>query len=81
MAKSSINYEDEFTVEDETALSRLEERDRASKVSSGDIYKTGAYAGMMLPSAGIADYFGQYPNPEKAGAFLPSFDTNVNKGE
>ena len=81
MAKSSINYEDEFTVEDETALSRLEERDRASEVSSGDIYKTGAYAGMMLPSAGIADYFGQYPNPEKAGAFLPSFDTNVNKGE
>ncbi len=81
MAKDQINYEDDFTVEDETALSRLEERDRAPEVSSGDIYKTGAYAGMMLPSAGIADYFGQYPNPEKAGTLLPSFDENVNKGE
>jgi len=81
MAESQVNYEDDFTVEDETLLSRLEERDRASEVSSGDIYKTGAYAGMMLPSAGIADYFGQYPNPEKAGSLLPSFDENVNKGE
>ncbi len=73
MAEAQVNYEDDFTVEDETLLSRLEERDRASEVSSGDIYKTGAYAGMMLPSAGIADYFGQYPNPEKAGSLLPSF--------
>ena len=81
MAKAPINYEDDFTVEDETVLSRLEARDRASNVSAGDIYKTGAYAGMMLPSAGIADYFGQYPNPEKAGTLLPSFDENVNKGE
>jgi len=81
MAEAPINYEDDFTVEDETLLSRLEERDRASEVSSGDLYKTGAYAGMMLPSAGIADYFGQYPNPEKAGTLLPSFDENVNKGE
>ncbi len=81
MAEAQVNYEDDFTVEDETLLSRLEERDRASEVSSGDIYKTGAYAGMMLPSAGIADYFGQYPNPEKAGSLLPSFDENVNKGE
>ena len=81
MAKAQVNYEDDFTVEDETLLSRLEERDRASEVSSGDIYKTGAYVGMMLPSAGIADYFGQYPNPEKAGTLLPSFDENVNKGE
>ena len=81
MAKAPINYEDDFTVEDETVLSRLEARDRASNVSAGDIYKTGAYAGMLLPSAGIADYFGQYPNPEKAGTLLPSFDENVNKGE
>ena len=81
MAKAPINYEDDFTVEDETVLSRLEARDRASNVSAGDIYKTGAYADMLLPSAGIADYFGQYPNPEKAGTLLPSFDENVNKGE
>jgi len=81
MAEAPINYEDDFTVEDETVLSRLEERDRTSEVSSSDLYKTGAYAGMMLPSAGIADYFGQYPNPEKSGSFLPSFDENVNKGE
>ena len=65
-------------------LSRLEKRDKASKgqgPTAEDIYKTGAYAGMMVPSAGIADYFGQYPNPEKAGEFLPSFDENVDKGE
>ena len=81
MAEPQVNYEDEFTVEDETALSRLEERDRSSSLSSQDLYKAGAYSGMMLPSAGIAEYFGQYPNPEKPGEKIPSFSKNVDQGE
>ncbi len=65
-------------------LSRLEKRDKARKgqaPTAENIYKTGAYAGLLVPSAGIADYFGQYPNPEKAGEFLPSFGQNVDKGK
>jgi hypothetical protein len=81
VAEPQVNYEDDFTVEDETVLSRLEARDRADSLSPEDLYKAGAWTGMMIPSAGFADYFGQYPNPEKSGSFLPSFSKNVDQGE
>jgi hypothetical protein len=85
VAEAQVNYEDDFTIEDEDSspIAKLEARDKKgiATLSPENLYKAGAYSGLMLPSAGIADYFGQYPNPEKAGSFLPSFDENVNKGE
>ena len=85
MAEAQVNYEDDFTIEDgdSSPIARLEARDKKgiATLSPENLYKAGAYSGMMIPSAGFADYFGQYPNPEKSGSFLPSFDENVNKGE
>ena len=71
MAKAPINYEDDFTVEDETVLSRLEARDRASNVSAGDIlYKTGAYAGMLLPLRVSRTTLDNIPIQKKQGRFF-----------
>ena len=49
MAKAPINYEDDFTVEDETVLSRLEEKNRAG-TSLEDAYDTLSF----LPGTGEA---------------------------
>ena len=85
MAEPQVNYEDDFTVEDEDSspITRLEARDKEgiATLSPENLLKAVTYGGMLVPSAGFADYFGQYPNPEKSGSFLPSFDENVNKGE
>jgi hypothetical protein len=85
VAEAQVNYEDDFTVEDEDSspIARLEARDKKgiATLSPENLYKVAAYTGMLVPSAGFADYAGQYPNPEKSGSFLPSFDENVNKGE
>jgi hypothetical protein len=43
VAEPQVNYEDDFTVEDETVLSRLEARDRADSLSPEDLYKAGAW--------------------------------------
>jgi hypothetical protein len=49
MAEAQVNYEDDFTVEDETLLSRLEEKNRAGTTSK-DAYDTLSF----LPGTGEA---------------------------
>jgi len=81
MAKAQVNYEDDFTVEDETALSRLEERDRADSQGEGIApYAAMAFGANMLPSAGISDVLGLAPDPFKVGGTMPSFSENIERG-
>jgi len=81
MAKAQVNYEDDFTVEDETALSRLEERDRADSQGAGiSPYAAMAFGANMLPSAGISDVLGYGPDMNVVGGTMPSFSENIESG-
>ena len=78
MAKAPINYEDDFTVEDETVLSRLEERD--SQGAGISPYAAMAFGANMLPSAGISDVLGYGPDMNVVGGTMPSFSENIESG-
>jgi len=81
MAKAQVNYEDDFTVEDETALSRLEARDRADSQGAGiSPYAAMAFGANMLPSAGISDVLGYGPDMNVVGGTMPSFSENIESG-
>jgi len=78
MAKAPINYEDDFTVEDETVLSRLEERD--SQGAGISPYAAMAFGANLLPSAGISDVLGYGPDMNVVGGTMPSFSENIESG-
>jgi len=80
MAKAQINYEDDFTVEDEDSspIASLKERD--SQGAGITPYAAMAFGANMLPSAGISDVLGYGPDMNKVGGTMPSVIENIESG-